>query len=165
MDDRKFFFDQLKERFIPLFRKSGFKGSGNHFRRITNEVIHALNIQGNKYGGSCCVNLGVHLSFLPMFGVDPSNLLDLKTVKVGHCEFSKRLAPSGHTDFWWGYSGNISGDTSNNIDHLVATYVAEGEPFLNVTAQLKALLKSCISMSLRKILNRGCGGFHKYTGL
>ena len=66
MDAKKEFYSYLKNEFGPQHREIGFKGSGSHFRRVNDEVIHCINIQGNKHGGSCAVNLGLHLTFLPI---------------------------------------------------------------------------------------------------
>lgn len=59
MDAYKRFHDILRIDLVPLLRSDGFKRSGTTFRRITGEVIHIVNIQGSRYGGECCVNLGL----------------------------------------------------------------------------------------------------------
>ena len=99
MDDKKAFYKQLREDFYPNLRECGFKGSGQHFRRVNGDVIHAINIQNNKYGGSCCLNLGIHLSFLPI-AWPKDQMPDLGKIKEIDCIFRRRLAPTGKSDFW-----------------------------------------------------------------
>lgn len=124
-DARKRFHALLRDRFAPELRKLGFKGSGIHFRRIRGDVINAINIQGNRYGGSCAVNLGLHLAFLPLNWKD--ELPDLATIKEIDCEFRTRLAPKGKSDYWWKYDG-IFTSSEKQVDHLVETYRHYGEP-------------------------------------
>ena len=141
MDYKKIFFAQLKEDFIPLIRNIGFKGSGQNFRRIKNEIIHTINIQGNKYGGSCCVNLGLHTTFLPLCW-DPSKLPDVKTIKEVDCEFSLRLAPSGKHDYWWKYSGNgLLGNTSKSIIHLISTFNEVGQSYFDHYSSIESIIQ------------------------
>ncbi len=129
MDDKKIFYAKLTEEFVPLLRQDGFKGSGQNYRRIQGDVIHAINIQNNKYGGSCCVNLGLHFAFLPVCW-DGRKLPDLKTIKEADCEFRCRLAPAGKTDYWWKFKGNLFfGNTGKSISHLCRTYVEAGRGF------------------------------------
>ena len=60
------FLDAVKAEFAPQLRGLGFSGTGKHFRHVNGEIINAINIQGNTYGDSCAVNLGLHLTFLPV---------------------------------------------------------------------------------------------------
>lgn len=138
MKAKEAFFNCLKSEFAPKLRALGFTGSGQHFHRIRNEVIHAINIQVNKYGGSCCVNLGLHLTFLPVAG--GSQLADPKKIRATSCEFRWRLAPSDSTDYWWGYEEGVlahlpyemvGGQGQGPIEKardLIDTYEAYGEP-------------------------------------
>ena len=123
-DPRKMFYSLIRDEFAPKLRELGFKGSGSHFRRIRGEVINTINIQGRTHGGSSAVNLGLHLTFLPVNWAD--QLPDLKTVKEIDCEFRNRLAPGGEGDYWWKYRSLLS--ASKNVAHLIDTYLAYGEP-------------------------------------
>ena len=116
---KEIFFNILKEEFAPRLRNIGFKGSGQNFRRLNGEIINTINIQGHKYGGSCAVNLGLHLSFLPVNWSD--QLPDVKTIKEVDCEFRKRLAPKNKGDYWWKYTGLID-STEKKARHLIETY-------------------------------------------
>ena len=125
MDKKEIFFSILKQELSPKLREIGFKGSGQNFRRINNEIVNIVNIQVNRYGGGCAVNLGLHLSFLPM----SSNtvLPNLENIKENDCEFRTRLAPKNKPDYWWNYDG-LLGSPEKKARHLFNTYFKYGEP-------------------------------------
>ena len=125
MDNKKIFFEVLKEDFIPRLKEIGFEGSGQNIRRVKGEIINTINIQVNKYGGSCAVNLGLHLSFLPLNWSE--SLPEIDKIKEIDCEFSKRLAPENKSDYWWQYD-NLSDSPSQRAQHLIETYFNYGEP-------------------------------------
>jgi len=125
MDNKKVFFEILKQEFSPKLREIGFKGSGQNFRRVNKEVINTINIQVDKYGGGCAVNLGLHLTFLPLCWAD--KLPDIENIKEIDCEFRMRLAPKNKTDYWWKYGGMLS-PPSKKAHHLIETYFTYGEP-------------------------------------
>lgn len=124
MDARAVFFDVLKSEFAPQLRALGFSGSGKHFRRVSGEIINALNIQGKRSGDSCAVNLGLHLTFLP---VTWRNALPDGKIKEIDCEFRTRLSPNMRSDYWWKYEGLLDSPT-RSARHLIATYLESGEP-------------------------------------
>jgi hypothetical protein len=143
------FFDCLKTEFAPKIRSFGFKGSGLNFYRIRDEVIQVINIQVNKYRGSCCVNLGLHLAFLPIAG---GNLLaDPNKLRVTSCEFRWRLAPPGATDYWWEYEEGVAAHLPYAMEggrgtgpigkahHLIATYETYGGPRLQSVTTIEAI--------------------------
>lgn len=129
----------------------GFVGSGQNFHRIREEVIQVINIQVNKYGGSCCVNLGLHLTFLPIAGESP--LMDPKKLRASSCEFRWRLAPPGATDYWWGYeegvtahlpfgmSGGKGQGPVEKARDLMKTYEAYGEPRFQSVMTIEAIAR------------------------
>ena len=125
MDAKSVFFDVLKSEFAPKLRGLGFLGTGNHFRRLNGEIINAINIQGNKYGGSCAVNLGLHLTFLPLTWC--SALPDVRKIKEIDCEFRTRLSPDMKSDYWWEYGG-LRNSPTQSARHLIDTYLERGEP-------------------------------------
>ncbi len=124
-DPRKTFYGVLRDEFAPELRKLGFKGSGSNFLRIRGDVINAVNIQGNKYGGSSAVNLGLHLAFLPLYWNDQPP--DVAKIKEVDCEFRNRLVPKGQSDYWWKYGGLFT-SPSKQVNHLIETYHRVGEP-------------------------------------
>lgn len=138
MEAKDIFFNCLKSEFAPKLRAIGFSGSGQNFRRFRDEVIQVINIQVNKYGGSCCVNLGLHLTFLPIAGESP--LTNPKKLRASSCEFRWRLAPPGATDYWWGYEESLAAHLPFGMEggkgrepiekarDLIKTYEAYGEP-------------------------------------
>jgi hypothetical protein len=127
MDDKKVFYKLLREDLYPKLRKCGFKGSGQHFKRVDGDVIHAINIQNDKYGGSCCLNLGLHLSFLPI-AWPQGQMPELDKIKEVDCSFRKRLTPKEKSDYWWKFKGSgLFSSKSETVEHLVSTYFEEGE--------------------------------------
>jgi len=122
---RKIFYALLREQFAPELRSLGFKGSGGNYRRIRGEVINTINIQGNRYGGSSAVNLGLHLAFLPCCW--NNEIPDVATIKEADCEFRTRLAPKWRSDYWWKYEGLLV-SPRREVEHLVQTYLQIGEP-------------------------------------
>ncbi len=139
MDDKKRFYEQVKQEFAPLLRKEGFNGSGQNFRRINAEVLHTVNLQNNKYGGSCCVNLGLHFSFLPVCW-NSAKMPDPKKIKEQDSEFRWRMAPPGKTDYWWKFKGNgLLGNSQKAVAHLCDTYAAVGRAYFDRFNSLESI--------------------------
>jgi hypothetical protein len=115
----------LKLNLAPRLRACGFKGSGRLFRRVTGVVCHALTIQSARDGGRCCVELGVHLTFLPTPLEQP---IDQAKFSAYDCEFRTRLAPSGREDVWWAY-GTSADDSVGSASSLIATVESAGMAF------------------------------------
>ena len=126
MDPYDRFHDLLKRDLAPLLRGDGFKGSGTTFRRINGEVIHVINIQGSKYGGQCCVNLGLHYSFLPTAGGD--RVTDPKKLREYHCDFRDRVHEAHESDHWWPY-GTTEAESEASIANLLDMYRRRGASF------------------------------------
>lgn len=115
----------MKNEFSPKLREVGYQGSGQNFRRVSNETINVVNIQISKYGGSCAVNLGLHFAFLPLNW--SAELPVGKKIKEVDCEFRMRLSPKVNHDYWWEYDGLLSSPT-RKANHLIETYFNYGEP-------------------------------------
>jgi len=151
VEAKDIFFNCLKSEFVPKLRAFGFKGSGQNFRRFRDEVIQVINIQVNKYGGNCCVNLGLHLTFLPIAGESP--LTDPKKLRASSCEFRWRLAPPGATDYWWGYENGVAAHLPFRMEggkgqgpigkarDLIKTYEAYGEPRFQSVMTVEAVAR------------------------
>ncbi len=147
MSDKKKFLGVLKDEFGPRLREIGFKGSGQNFRRINNEIINIINVQGNKYGGSFAVNLGMHLTFLPNNW--SSELPDIKKLKAYECEFVMRLAPNNKADYWWKYEG-IAVNPEKKARHLITTYFKYGEENFQAFKSLDDFIKIFTIERLKK---------------
>jgi len=107
-----------------------------------------INIQGDKYGGSCCVNLGIHPLCLP---VDRAkSVADPKRLKEYECEFRCRLAPTGHFDKWWKYDG-IFTSPERSADDLEAAFFKYGEAYFSRYSTVDAILDE---LSINKLEGR-----------
>jgi hypothetical protein len=140
---RDHFFETLRVGFAPLLRSEGFRGSGRTFRRTRGEFLHIVNIQGSRHGDRCSVNLGVHLSFLPLLG--GGGPLDPARIRECECEFRARLVLPGESDRWWPY-GTVEEDSTASARDLIDLYSSEGrkhferasafpEPFASITPE------------------------------
>lgn len=130
------FLAHLKVDFFPRLRAAGFSGSGQNFRRLRGEVIQTLNLQGNRHGDSCTVNVGVHPTFLPVHFT--GELPDPKKLEEVHCEFRRRLAPAASGDRWWSYDGPPSPEASAAT--LIECFSTEGEAHFARLASIDAIL-------------------------
>ena len=136
ISSREHFYAVLKTEFAPRLRAVAFKGTGQNFRRVAGDMIHAINIQGNKWGDSCTVNLGLHLTFLP----DTLQVMpDLKTIKEIDCEFRFRMFVDEGRDQWWLY-GTTPMEAEQSARSLIATYFDFGEPHFSRYNQPTALV-------------------------
>jgi len=118
------FKEQLRERLSPVLRKGGFRGTGQRYRRAEGEMLHAVTIQGARAGGSCCVELGIHLRFLPSPSGRP---VDASKLTSYDCEWRTRLARPGQGNTWWDYGGTL-GAARASVADLVATFEAVALP-------------------------------------
>jgi hypothetical protein len=126
MDDYDRFHQLLKRDLSPVLRAERFKGSGVTFRRINEDVIHVLNIQGSRYGGKCCVNLGLHYSFLPT--PDGRPVTDPKKLHEYECEFRGRMHETQESDHWWTY-GATEAESEAGVANLIDVYRRQGATF------------------------------------
>ena len=87
----------IRTYLLPLLKNDGFKGSGRTFRRIDNDAIHLVNVQGFSYGGRFAINLAVHPLALPdMVGNKPNPT----KIAEHHCEFRERLTEDDPGRSW-----------------------------------------------------------------
>ncbi|WP_368408539.1 DUF4304 domain-containing protein [Caldimonas mangrovi] len=102
----------IRAHFAPLLRREGFTGSGRTFRRVVDEAIHVVNVQGFWFGGSFAVNLSVHPLGLPCVGGAPA---DPKKITEEWCEFRHRLTegPAGRI---WSHDGTAEGMAAAVVD-------------------------------------------------
>lgn len=70
------------------------------WNRFRGQEINVIEFQKHSAVESFCVNLGVHLTFLPRAGVEA--VLDVEKVVLTDCEFKFRLtAKLSEADQWW----------------------------------------------------------------
>jgi hypothetical protein len=110
---------------VPVLRGDGFRGSGRNYWRTAGEFIHLVDVQGSQSGGRCAVNLGIHLTFLPVVGGDA--VPEPRRLREVDCEFRTRLAPAGRSDCWWRY-GADAGEAEEQVRDLVGLYCSVGRP-------------------------------------
>lgn len=126
MDAHDRFHQLLKRDFVPILRAEEFKGSGATFRRIRDDVIHLLNFQGHRYGGKCCVNLGLHYAFMPTTGIGA--VPDTKKLREYDCAFRDRLHEANESDHWWAY-GATDAESEASVVNLIDMYRRRGDSF------------------------------------
>jgi hypothetical protein len=132
----------LRRDFSPLVYAQGFEASGGVFRRVKDERIDIVSLQGSRTGRRCCVDLGVHYSFLPPSGRADSAEADHGRLKLRDCAFRGRLRGAGESDHWWSY-GSDDSTAEANAASLIDTYrcyahlfFARFEPFPEVFAEV-----------------------------
>lgn len=137
------FYARLKESFTPRLRAAGFVGSGQNFRRIRGEAIHAVNLQGERHGGGCAVNLGIHFTFMPLGWCE--DLPNVKTIKEVDCEFRERLSANPEVDHWWTY-GDAFITPEESADSLEQAFFGAGEAYFQNYGSVPAILTAFDSM-------------------
>ncbi len=140
MRDLVRFSELLKRDFSPLLYGQGFEASGGVFRRTKDERIDIVSLLGSRLGRRCCLNLGVHYSFLPPTGRAPGATADSRHLREHDCAFRERLREAGEADHWWSY-GADDAVAETSAAGLVDTYrrraplfFARFEPFPAVFA-------------------------------
>ena len=101
--DRAAFMKGLHTTLYPILRAEGFRGSGSTLRRVIEPVVHVFNVQASSDGKMCYLNLGAHLTFLPMPG---GGMPDAMNLKEYECVFRDRFDPPAGTGFGWSYGSN-----------------------------------------------------------
>ncbi|MBC8059049.1 MAG: DUF4304 domain-containing protein [Clostridiaceae bacterium] len=109
----------MKNYFAPTLRKYGFKGSGfNYIKATENHYIYTVQIQSDKYGEGCWIELGVTTDFLPDtlgYTINP------KKVSPLDCEFRKRLDPTINDSMW------LFGETEDKAKQSIVEMAHEFE--------------------------------------
>jgi hypothetical protein len=106
MSERKETIDgALRAILVPELRLDGFAGSGRTFRRLRDEWVQVLNIQGSRYGGAFAINLAIHPLAIPDCR---EQVPDPKKITQELCEFRRRLSEAG-ADHWWKYTPDAPG--------------------------------------------------------
>jgi hypothetical protein len=88
----------IRSILAPLLREDGYLGSGRTYRRVRNNLIQVVNVQGSIYGGSFAVNLAVQpLAVADFIGKVPNP----KRIGEANCILRTRLSLLGESDQWW----------------------------------------------------------------
>jgi hypothetical protein len=132
----------LRRDFSPLVYAQGFTANGGVFQRVKGERIDIVSLRGSRPGRRCCVDLGVHYSFLPPSGRALGAKAALGGLKLHDCAFRGRLYDTGESDHWWSYgSDDVTAEAS--AASLVDTYrrcahlfFARFEPFPEIFAEV-----------------------------
>lgn len=124
MQARLIFFEHLKSEFNPQLTSLGFSGDDRTYRRVRGDVISMVNIQEHRRGDRCCINLALHLTFLPASWARHSLSIDKLT--AADCEFLWRLSPLHKRDYWWRYS-RLFKSPVRCAGHLIRTFMERGE--------------------------------------
>nr|WP_232381216.1 DUF4304 domain-containing protein [Paenibacillus tianjinensis] len=131
-------------------------GSDHHFRKNSDEhFIYTLVIQGNRYGGSCIMELGVHLDFLP---IGLSGKADNHNLTVYDCEFRERIeagipwnqrifGPAQAQAGWFEY-GKSEADAIRTINRMYKVFKVRGLEYFD---QFKGFPKPILSISLEEL--------------
>lgn len=88
-------------------RSLGFKGSGQNYRRIEDDFVFVVNIQGSSGGQVFYVNLGAQPSFLPTTSDSPP-----ETLKEYQCILRTRVGK----DWKWSLHGGELDELKREID-------------------------------------------------
>jgi len=126
----------LGEHFVPRLREMGFRGSGQHFRRILEDRIDLVTVQFGKWDGSFCVNIAICPPGGPPEtmgrGVPPNKVTAFDIFPV-----RRRLTmKDGQSDCWFRYyvgdgfgPHEFDGTPDECAIAAVAALVSRGEAF------------------------------------
>lgn len=106
---------QLSKPLSAQLKTLGFKGSGFNYVLEGSDFIYTIGIQGDRWGGQCCAEFGIHPKEIDGFG---DNKLDFKKLKYYQCEFRTRFHTKNGADQYWQYSD----DTEKNIQIATQIY-------------------------------------------
>ena len=108
-------------------REFGFKGSGFNYIMDSDGYVFTIGLQANRYGGSFCIELGIHPKEITSNGFED---LDFNKLKYYDCEFRTRLAKEGKGDKWWNYTDSES-KNFEIIDDVILYMTKYAMPIIN----------------------------------
>ena len=138
MYDLERFGKLLRRDFSPLVYAQGFEASEGVFRRVRGERIDIVSLQGSRSGRRCCVNLGVHYSFLPPSGRAEGSTPEVNRLRLHDCAFRTSLHEDGEPDHWWSYGSDdftAQASAASFVDtfrRFAHVFFARFEPFPEV---------------------------------
>ena len=116
-------------------RALGFKGSGQNFRRVEDDYLFIINIQGSRSGDVFYINLGAQPTFIPA-ECDAA----LSTLKEYECVMRRRVG----NEWMWSLNGEERLALIHQLD------VEQKEFFETVSDLRAAIARDSIDELLRK---------------
>lgn len=160
-EDREEFREILDREWVPVLTEMGFTRRRPHWRRLQGPFIDCVNLQHSKWHDECCVNLGVHLVFLPLLVT--SEMPDPARLKEVECAFRDRLTPwtkskdwwrqYGGGDYWWKYR-----NPQKNARHLIDTFVEYADSYLRQFDNFPQPFDSVTTEDARRDRDKGSPG-------
>ena len=149
----------IRAHLASVLREDGFAGSGRTYRRVVDDWVHVVNVQGSRHGGSFAINLAIHPQRVPDSigrAVDPRKLTH------DACELRCRLSEQGG-DQWWECYGDQ--DSMNEAAQAAASvYVEHGRAtFGKLGRGASSVLYSLTAKQLSGPMTELCG-FGATTG-
>jgi hypothetical protein len=127
---------------VPLFRAQGFTQQGiDNYRRIHKPFIYCVNLQERSDKKAICVNMGVHLNFLPVSGqlaVPPEN-----EIFESSCSIRSRLALKDQSDCWW-----IADPAQYQVESIKQLFQQEGISFFEKYSLFPGIFESVAIMDI-----------------
>lgn len=87
----------IKATIGPVLADAGFLEHERTWIRHRSPFIDCVEIQLRSDSRAYCVNLGVHMDFLPY----PTKAVDSASMVQADCELKQRLVETGESDHWW----------------------------------------------------------------
>ena len=139
MNSKALFLEVIKREFGPYLRTQGFKGSGQNFYRIREDLVHVINLRASKYGDGFAVNLGIHPTGMQIEG--SSVIPEPKRLKEYECLIRTRLSKSEEYDRWWKHRGFLR-SPEKSARALISFYENYGNCYFDTFPDARALLAS-----------------------
>ena len=108
--------NHIEQALYSVLRDTGFTAGKCGWTRVRDEFIDCADVQVRSDNAACCVNLGVHLHFLPVAG--GSKPIDTNGMSSVDCEIKSRLVPEGKTEYWWEPGGDNACDVGECFREL-----------------------------------------------
>lgn len=92
----------LRRHFAPALKADGWRASGRTYRKVVDDMLFVVGVQGSQFGGRFCVNLGAQPLAIPDATGRP---VDASKTKDSACEFRSRIS-ADDIDTWWDHGGD-----------------------------------------------------------
>jgi len=115
---------RLSNQLQELFRSYGFTGERGEWRHVGDPEICCIGIQERSDNAAFCVNLGVHLAFLPVAG--QSGAPDVNSITTVDCEIMSRLGWRDESEHWWEFKS-----LESSVADVIACYEEHGRSYFD----------------------------------